>query len=159
MNRTIFLTGIVFGVLAVVLGAFGAHGLEELVDAEAIQEKGRTENLSKETLAKNKQLERESLDAKKAEQAAEKESKAAEQEAMLERALESVASFVNSANKDVDFLVDEDSGKHVVKVIDRESKELIRQFPSDEIISMASKIRELQEELTSKTGLFLDENV
>lgn len=37
MNRTIFLTGIVFGVLAVVLGAFGAHGLEELVDAEAIQ--------------------------------------------------------------------------------------------------------------------------
>lgn len=37
MNRTIFLTGIVFGVLAVVLGAFGAHGLEKLVDAEAIQ--------------------------------------------------------------------------------------------------------------------------
>lgn len=37
MNRTIFLTGILFGVLAVVLGAFGAHGLEKLVDAEAIQ--------------------------------------------------------------------------------------------------------------------------
>ena len=37
MNRTIFLTGILFGVLAVVLGAFGAHGLEKLVDADAIQ--------------------------------------------------------------------------------------------------------------------------
>lgn len=37
MNRTIFLTGIVFGVLAVMLGAFGAHGLEKLVDAESIQ--------------------------------------------------------------------------------------------------------------------------
>lgn len=36
MNRTIFLTGILFGVLAVLLGAFGAHGLEKLVDAEAI---------------------------------------------------------------------------------------------------------------------------
>ncbi len=37
MNKTIFLTGILFGILAVVLGAFGAHGLEKLVDADAIQ--------------------------------------------------------------------------------------------------------------------------
>ncbi len=37
MNRTIFLTGIAFGALAVVLGAFGAHGLEKLVDSNAIQ--------------------------------------------------------------------------------------------------------------------------
>ncbi len=37
MNRTIFLTGIVFGVLAVILGAFGAHGLEKVIAADAIQ--------------------------------------------------------------------------------------------------------------------------
>jgi len=37
MNKTIFSTGIAFGVLAVILGAFGAHGLEKLVDANAIQ--------------------------------------------------------------------------------------------------------------------------
>ncbi len=37
MNKTIFLTGVLFGILAVVLGAFGAHGLEKLVDADAIQ--------------------------------------------------------------------------------------------------------------------------
>jgi len=36
MNRTIFFTGIIFGTLAIVLGAFGAHGLEKLVDADAI---------------------------------------------------------------------------------------------------------------------------
>ena len=36
MNRTIFLTGIVFGVLAIIFGAFGAHGLEKLIDADAI---------------------------------------------------------------------------------------------------------------------------
>lgn len=36
MNKTIFLTGIVFGLLAVILGAFGAHGLEKWVDANAI---------------------------------------------------------------------------------------------------------------------------
>ncbi len=37
MNKTIFLTGILFGALAVLFGAFGAHGLEKLVDADAIQ--------------------------------------------------------------------------------------------------------------------------
>ena len=37
MDKTIFLSGILFGVLAVVLGAFGAHGLEKVVDADAIQ--------------------------------------------------------------------------------------------------------------------------
>lgn len=37
MNKTIFITGIVFGVLAVVLGAFGAHGLENRVDTASIQ--------------------------------------------------------------------------------------------------------------------------
>ena len=37
MNKTIFLTGILFGVLAVVFGAFGAHGLEKLVTADAVQ--------------------------------------------------------------------------------------------------------------------------
>ncbi|WP_273568274.1 DUF423 domain-containing protein [Maribacter halichondriae] len=36
MNRTIFLIGILLGVLAIILGAFGAHGLEKLVDSDAI---------------------------------------------------------------------------------------------------------------------------
>lgn len=37
MNRTILITGTLFGLLAVLLGAFGAHGLQNLVDAKAIQ--------------------------------------------------------------------------------------------------------------------------
>lgn len=37
MNRTIFIIGILMGVLAVVFGAFGAHGLGQLVDADALQ--------------------------------------------------------------------------------------------------------------------------
>lgn len=31
MNKTIFLIGIIFGVTAIILGAFGAHGLEALL--------------------------------------------------------------------------------------------------------------------------------
>ncbi len=37
MNRTIFLTGAVLGLLTVLLGAFGAHGLGKLVDVNAIK--------------------------------------------------------------------------------------------------------------------------
>lgn len=37
MNKTIFLTGILFGLLAIVLGAFGAHGLQNLIDSDDIQ--------------------------------------------------------------------------------------------------------------------------
>ncbi|MFI8604881.1 DUF423 domain-containing protein [Cellulophaga baltica] len=36
MNKTIFNTGILFGGLAVVLGAFGAHGLKEVLSEEAL---------------------------------------------------------------------------------------------------------------------------
>ncbi|WP_405384489.1 DUF423 domain-containing protein [Maribacter sp. LLG6340-A2] len=36
MKKTILSTACSFGLLAVVLGAFGAHGLKNLVDAEAV---------------------------------------------------------------------------------------------------------------------------
>ncbi|TDS12622.1 uncharacterized membrane protein YgdD (TMEM256/DUF423 family) [Maribacter caenipelagi] len=36
MKKTILSTACLFGMLAVVLGAFGAHGLKELVDIQAV---------------------------------------------------------------------------------------------------------------------------
>ena len=37
MNKTILGTGIFFGVSAIILGAFGAHGLKNNIDFEALQ--------------------------------------------------------------------------------------------------------------------------
>jgi uncharacterized membrane protein YgdD (TMEM256/DUF423 family) len=37
MNKTIFATGIFFGLTAVLLGAFGAHGLENMLDSKAME--------------------------------------------------------------------------------------------------------------------------
>ncbi len=37
MNKTIFSTGILFGVIAVILGAFASHGLKSLIDANALE--------------------------------------------------------------------------------------------------------------------------
>jgi len=36
MNKTYLLTGSISGALAVALGAFGAHGLKQIVDADAV---------------------------------------------------------------------------------------------------------------------------
>ncbi|MFT6796771.1 MAG: uncharacterized membrane protein YgdD (TMEM256/DUF423 family) [Maribacter sp.] len=36
MNKTIFVTACVLGLLAVVFGAFGAHGLQQLVEAKSV---------------------------------------------------------------------------------------------------------------------------
>lgn len=36
MNKTIFSTGVILGLLAVLLGAFGAHGLEKLVNLRSV---------------------------------------------------------------------------------------------------------------------------
>lgn len=37
MNKTICGAGILFGMSAVILGAFGAHGLEKLIDQNSVQ--------------------------------------------------------------------------------------------------------------------------
>lgn len=37
MNKTLLVTGAVLGIVGIILGAFAAHGLEKLVDANAIK--------------------------------------------------------------------------------------------------------------------------
>lgn len=37
MNRKILITGVFLGLTAVILGAFGAHGLKKIISADAVQ--------------------------------------------------------------------------------------------------------------------------
>ena len=53
----------------------------------------------------------------------------------LERLAESISQFAQSMNRDLTFSVHEASGKTVVKVLDGETKEIIRQIPSEEFRS------------------------
>ena len=77
----------------------------------------------------------------------------------LDEAVESVNQFVNSQGRTLNFSVDEESGKPVVKVIDFETKEVIRQIPSEEVLTMAKAIKRLQEDLGSATGLMIDKKI
>ncbi|OGO78873.1 MAG: hypothetical protein A2203_11640 [Chromatiales bacterium RIFOXYA1_FULL_46_5] len=77
----------------------------------------------------------------------------------LGEAVENINQFVNSQGRTLNFSVDEDSGKPVVKVIDFETKEVIRQIPSEEVLTMAKAIKRLQEDLGSATGLMIDKTI
>lgn len=66
----------------------------------------------------------------------------------LRSAAEKVAGFVGSIRSELSFSVDQASGINVIKVIDSNTKELIRQIPSREIIQLAQALDKLQ-------GLFL----
>lgn len=77
----------------------------------------------------------------------------------LGEAVESINQFVNAQMRTLNFSVDENSGRPVVKVIDFETKDVIRQIPGEEVLKMASAIKKLQDDLGSATGLLINSKV
>jgi len=59
-------------------------------------------------------------------------------------AVEKLSKFVSNIRPEISFSVDEDSGTRVVKIIDRQSKEVVRQIPSEEAIQLAQALDKLQ---------------
>ncbi|WP_313303793.1 flagellar protein FlaG [Stutzerimonas balearica] len=63
-----------------------------------------------------------------------------DQRQLLDTAVASMQSFAQSVSRDLDFSVDEASGRVVVQVIDSESSTLIRQIPSEEVLKLAEHL-------------------
>ncbi|MDO6558179.1 flagellar protein FlaG [Paraglaciecola chathamensis] len=74
----------------------------------------------------------------------------------LEEAISEVNEFVQTRNKQLNFSVDDDSGKQVVKVTDSDSGDIIRQIPTEEVLSLSRRIKELQMDVGSAVGMFFD---
>ncbi len=74
------------------------------------------------------------------------------EQAEEQKAIEEVASklqdFVNLIDKQLQFRVDDDSGRHVVTVSDKLSGDVIRQIPSEEVLRLARNLSELAETAT-----------
>ena len=62
----------------------------------------------------------------------------------LRSAVEKIQEFVSSTASDIEFSVDEESGQTIVKVVDRETDEVIRQIPSQEMLDLAKALDRLQ---------------
>jgi flagellar protein FlaG len=70
----------------------------------------------------------------------------------LEKVAQQLQEFVGKMNSGLAFSVDEDSGRDVIKVIDKPSGEVIKQYPSEEVLSLVAKLSEA-------TGNFIDSTV
>lgn len=62
----------------------------------------------------------------------------------LERALQEVRKVVEPVARNLQFSIDSDTGRTLVKVVDSTTKEVIRQIPSEEILSIAKALDKLQ---------------
>lgn len=60
----------------------------------------------------------------------------------LEAAVSQLRDYIQNAKRDMNFSVDDSTGRVVVKVIDSESKELIRQIPSEEMLAISRHLAE-----------------
>ncbi len=84
------------------------------------------------------------------------QTKEAEQETLTAQQLDKVAQqlqdFVGDMNRGLQFSVDKNSGRDVIKVVDKESGDLIKQYPSEEVLSLVAKLSEA-------AGALIDEKV
>ncbi|MFC3532001.1 flagellar protein FlaG [Vogesella facilis] len=58
----------------------------------------------------------------------------------LRKAVEKVSSAMQAYGRELNFSIDEDSGIQVVKVMDTSNDEVIRQFPSEEVLRIAKNL-------------------
>ncbi|WDE03990.1 flagellar protein FlaG [Thalassomonas viridans] len=81
-----------------------------------------------------------------------KETKPQMNSEQLEVVAQKLQDFVSEMNRGLEFLVDEDSGRDVIKVIDKNTGDLVKQFPSEEVL-------ELVAHLSEATGNFIDSKI
>jgi flagellar protein FlaG len=60
----------------------------------------------------------------------------------VQEAVQKLNDYVQTTSRTLDFQVDEDSGKTIVRVFDRDSEELIRQIPGELALELARKLNE-----------------
>ena len=59
----------------------------------------------------------------------------------FESAVKDISEKVQNFQRSLQFHVDEDSGRTIITVIDKETEEVIRQIPPEEVITLAEQFR------------------
>lgn len=64
--------------------------------------------------------------------------------AKVKEAVDIANSFMNALAQNLEFSIDKDTNKTVVKVIDTSTKEVVKQFPTQEMLDIAKALDRLQ---------------
>lgn len=70
--------------------------------------------------------------------------KATISETEIKQALEAINRFITPVNGDIEFAQDQDTGKTLVKIVDNQTKTVLRQIPTKEAIEIAKGLDRLQ---------------
>lgn len=62
----------------------------------------------------------------------------------LQKAVDSMNDFVRSLRNTLNFSIDKDTGRTIVKVIDQATDEVIKQIPSEEMLAISKAIDKLK---------------
>lgn len=60
--------------------------------------------------------------------------------------------FAQVMSRQLQFDVDDESGRTVVRVLDKDSGDIIRQIPSEEVLALARQMKELMDEAGAKVA-------
>ena len=110
------------------------------------------------TLSELNQTESSSVNTKRSEnQTSEQKNEGSGNQAKLTRKdvedmVEALEDFANTVQTRLDFSIDDDTEDVVVKIMDKETDEVIRQFPAEEILELREKMQDL-------SGLLFSTNV
>lgn len=62
----------------------------------------------------------------------------------VDQAVEKINTAVQAVSQKLEFSIDKDTDSFIVKVVDKETKEVIRQIPSEELLNIAKALDKLQ---------------
>ena len=77
----------------------------------------------------------------------------------LDEAVKKVSDFLSAQNRDLLFNIDEQTQRTVVTVKESSSGEVIRQIPSEEVLKLANRIQELQQDVGNSIGIFINSEI
>ena len=73
-------------------------------------------------------------------------------QAALEAAVKNINEFVSPMTQSIEFSLDQDSGRTIVKVVDSETQKVLRQIPDEEVLQISKTLDKLQGLLIKQTA-------
>jgi len=64
--------------------------------------------------------------------------------AEVEQAVDKISEFVSALQSELSFSIDDATGSQIVKIMDSQTQQVIRQFPSEEAVAIAHALDKLQ---------------
>jgi flagellar protein FlaG len=75
----------------------------------------------------------------------------------IEEAVTSFKEYLEALPSDLQFKVDKETDRHVFKLVNPITREVVRQFPPDEFLTMVKRLRDVSDKMMSNNGVILDD--